>query len=179
MSAAVSRSHRRRPPAGPFSPGVLGRSRLDAGWAPRGLFRTRHRRSAFPVNAVNADGTEQPLAAMALTRGARHMAFLAKGRTLVFLRGDIQHKNLWDPRIVDRRRAGQLIRMLPSRLQYWRLRHSPQTVAKSSLERVRERSRCVVLPGSPAQQKPLSNFRGLPGARVLGRFREKITINAH
>jgi hypothetical protein len=23
------------------------------------------------------------------------MAFLAKGRTLVFLRGDMQHKNLW------------------------------------------------------------------------------------
>jgi dipeptidyl aminopeptidase/acylaminoacyl peptidase len=32
---------------------------------------------------------------MRLTRGARHVAFLAKGRTLVFLPGDIQHKNLW------------------------------------------------------------------------------------
>jgi Tol biopolymer transport system component len=32
---------------------------------------------------------------MTLTRGARHLTFLAGGRTLVFLRGEIQHKNLW------------------------------------------------------------------------------------
>jgi len=29
-----------------------------------------------------------------LTRGARHVVFLSKERALVFLRGDIQHKNL-------------------------------------------------------------------------------------
>ena len=47
------------------------------------------------MNAVSVDASEQPLAAFKLTRGARHLAFLAKGRTLVFLRGDIQHKNVW------------------------------------------------------------------------------------
>ena len=30
-----------------------------------------------------------------LTRGARHLALLPGGRKLVFLQGEIQHKNLW------------------------------------------------------------------------------------
>ena len=33
--------------------------------------------------------------ALMLTRGARHLAFLPGGRALVFLQGEIQHKNLW------------------------------------------------------------------------------------
>jgi dipeptidyl aminopeptidase/acylaminoacyl peptidase len=32
---------------------------------------------------------------MTLTRGARHLTFLPGGRALVFLRGEIEHKNLW------------------------------------------------------------------------------------
>jgi Tol biopolymer transport system component len=32
---------------------------------------------------------------LTLTRGARHVFFLPDGRSLVFLRGDIEHKNLW------------------------------------------------------------------------------------
>ena len=32
---------------------------------------------------------------MTLTRGARHLTFQDGGRALVFLRGEIQHKNLW------------------------------------------------------------------------------------
>jgi dipeptidyl aminopeptidase/acylaminoacyl peptidase len=36
-----------------------------------------------------------PLPALTLTRGARHLAFLPGGQTLVFLRGEILHKNLW------------------------------------------------------------------------------------
>ncbi|MGC1089622.1 MAG: hypothetical protein WA894_14365, partial [Candidatus Acidiferrum sp.] len=36
-----------------------------------------------------------PLPTLTLTRGARHLAFLSGGRTLVFLRGAIQHKNVW------------------------------------------------------------------------------------
>jgi dipeptidyl aminopeptidase/acylaminoacyl peptidase len=32
---------------------------------------------------------------MTLTRGARHLAFLPGGLALVFLKGEIQHKNLW------------------------------------------------------------------------------------
>jgi len=30
-----------------------------------------------------------------LTRGARHLTFLPGGRALLFLQGEIQHKNLW------------------------------------------------------------------------------------
>jgi len=33
--------------------------------------------------------------ALTLTRGARHLTFLNGGRALVFLRGEIQHKDLW------------------------------------------------------------------------------------
>jgi len=32
---------------------------------------------------------------LTLTRGARHLAFLPGGHSLVLLRGEIQHKNLW------------------------------------------------------------------------------------
>ena len=71
---------------------------VDPAWAPDGrlvVYSGPDIGTTFAVNAVSVDATEQPLAAMTLTRGSRHMSFLAKGRTLVFLRGDIQHKNLW------------------------------------------------------------------------------------
>jgi Tol biopolymer transport system component/DNA-binding winged helix-turn-helix (wHTH) protein len=71
---------------------------VDPAWAPDGrlvVYSGPDIGTTFPVSAVSVDGTEQPRAAMTLTRGARHMTFLAKGRTLVFLRGDIRHKNLW------------------------------------------------------------------------------------
>jgi dipeptidyl aminopeptidase/acylaminoacyl peptidase len=32
---------------------------------------------------------------LTLTRGARHLVFMPGGRALVFLRGEIQHKDLW------------------------------------------------------------------------------------
>ena len=47
---------------------------------------------AFPAQA--GDGSRLPLP-LTLTRGARHVAFLAGGRTLVYLQGDLQHKDLW------------------------------------------------------------------------------------
>jgi hypothetical protein len=47
------------------------------------------------VKAVTAEAAAHPLPALTLTRGARHLAFLPGGRALVFLRGEIQHKNLW------------------------------------------------------------------------------------
>jgi Tol biopolymer transport system component len=47
------------------------------------------------VKAVAAEATAHPIPDMTLTRGARHLAFLSGGRALVFLRGEIQHKNLW------------------------------------------------------------------------------------
>jgi dipeptidyl aminopeptidase/acylaminoacyl peptidase len=47
------------------------------------------------TKAVTAGAAPHPLPALTLTRGARHLEFLPSGRLLVFLRGEIQHKNLW------------------------------------------------------------------------------------
>ena len=47
------------------------------------------------MKAVSADGAAHPLPPLTLTRGARHLTFLPGERTLVLLRGEIQHKNLW------------------------------------------------------------------------------------
>jgi Tol biopolymer transport system component len=51
--------------------------------------------TTFSVKAVTDEATPRPLRTLTLTRGARHLAFLPGGRTLVFLRGDMQHKDLW------------------------------------------------------------------------------------
>jgi Tol biopolymer transport system component len=71
---------------------------VDPAWAPGGdfvVFSGPDIGTTFSVKAVTADSAAHPLPAMTLTRGARHLAFLDGGRVLVFLRGDIQHKNLW------------------------------------------------------------------------------------
>jgi Tol biopolymer transport system component len=71
---------------------------VDPAWAPGGnfvVFSGPDIGTTFSVKAVTAASTAHPLPAMNLTRGARHLAFLDGGRALVFLRGDIQHKNLW------------------------------------------------------------------------------------
>jgi Tol biopolymer transport system component len=51
--------------------------------------------TTFSVKAVAADASAHVLPPLTLTRGARHIAFLPGGRSLVLLRGEIQHKNLW------------------------------------------------------------------------------------
>ncbi|MGE5716982.1 MAG: DNA-binding protein [Acidobacteriota bacterium] len=71
---------------------------LDPAWAPDGRFVAYSGPdigTTFPVKAVTAGGAAHPLPALNLTRGARHLTFLAGGRSLVFLRGEIQHKNVW------------------------------------------------------------------------------------
>jgi Tol biopolymer transport system component len=47
------------------------------------------------LHAANADGSAHPLPEMALTRGARRVAFLAAQNSVVVLRGEIHHKDLW------------------------------------------------------------------------------------
>ncbi len=47
------------------------------------------------LKAANADGSPHPLAEFALTRGARRVAFLEKQDSVVVLRGEIHHKDLW------------------------------------------------------------------------------------
>jgi len=51
--------------------------------------------TTFSVKAVTAEAAPHPLPPLTLTRGARHLVFLPGGGALVFLRGEIQHKNLW------------------------------------------------------------------------------------
>ncbi len=71
---------------------------VDPAWAPDGRFVVYSGAdigTTYPVKAVTADAAVHPFPALTLTRGARHLAFLHKGRELVFLRGDMRHKNLW------------------------------------------------------------------------------------
>jgi Tol biopolymer transport system component len=51
--------------------------------------------TTFSVKAVTPEAAARALPTLSLTRGARHLTFLPGGRELLFLRGDIQHKNLW------------------------------------------------------------------------------------
>ncbi len=71
---------------------------VDPAWVPDGRFVVYSGPdigATFSVKAVTLEGAAHPLPPMTLTRGARHLAFLPGGRALVFLRGEIQHKNLW------------------------------------------------------------------------------------
>ncbi|MGC1485417.1 MAG: hypothetical protein WA789_16610 [Candidatus Acidiferrum sp.] len=71
---------------------------VDPTWAPNGRFVVYSGPdigTTFSVKAVTAEATEHPLPELTLTRGARHLAILPGGRALVFLRGEIQHKDLW------------------------------------------------------------------------------------
>jgi Tol biopolymer transport system component len=71
---------------------------IDPTWAPDGsfvLYSGPDIGTTFSVKAASADGSPHMLPALTLTRGARHLAFLSGSSEVVFLRGDIQHKNLW------------------------------------------------------------------------------------
>src|SRR5207248_6874529 len=74
---------------------------VDPAWSPDGRFVVYSGPdigTTFSVKAAMADAAPHPLPPLTLTRGARHLVFLLGGRSLVLLRGEIQHKNLW---IVD------------------------------------------------------------------------------
>jgi Tol biopolymer transport system component len=71
---------------------------LDPTWSPDGrlvVYSGPDIGTTFPVKAVTAEAVPHLLPTLSLTRGARHLAFLPGGRSLVFLRGEIQHKDLW------------------------------------------------------------------------------------
>jgi hypothetical protein len=51
--------------------------------------------TTFAVKAVTTEATPRLLPPVQLTRGARRLAFLPGGGSLVVLRGEMQHKNLW------------------------------------------------------------------------------------
>jgi len=88
----------RVPLAGPAPSLFVQEYSVDPAWAPDGQFVVYSGPdigTTFSVKAVSADASAHSLPPLTLTRGARHIAFLPGGRSLVLLRGEIQHKNLW------------------------------------------------------------------------------------
>ena len=71
---------------------------VDPAWAPDGrfvIYSGPDIGTTLSVKAVTPEGRPHPLPSLQLTRGARHVVLLPGGKSLVVLRGDIQHKNLW------------------------------------------------------------------------------------
>jgi Tol biopolymer transport system component len=118
---------------------------LDPAWSPDGglvVYSGPDIGTTFSVKAVTAEATPRPLPALTLTRGARHLAFLPGGRCLVFLRGEIQHKDLW---LVDLDTgAERQLTDLPSDFDVRDFDLSPDG-REVVFERVQERSDLVML----------------------------------
>jgi len=72
---------------------------VDPVWSPDGtfvVFSGADVGTTFPLRAAASDGTPHRLPSIKqLTRGGRRLVFLPGQRTLVVLRGEISHKNLW------------------------------------------------------------------------------------
>jgi Tol biopolymer transport system component len=71
---------------------------FDPVWSPDGrfvVFSGPDVGTTFPLKRIAVDGRASTLPGLTLTRGSRHLRFLADGRTLVALKGEIRHKNLW------------------------------------------------------------------------------------
>jgi Tol biopolymer transport system component len=81
------------------SPQVLAREySVDPTWSPDGglfVFSGPDIGTTLEVKASKADGSPYPLPRLTLTRGARHLSFMPGRRSLVVLRGDLRHKDLW------------------------------------------------------------------------------------
>ena len=71
---------------------------LDPAWAADGrfvLYSGADIGTTFAVNAASADGKPYKLPELNLTRGARHMVLLHDSHSVVVLKGELEHKNLW------------------------------------------------------------------------------------
>jgi Tol biopolymer transport system component len=71
---------------------------IDPTWSPNGSFLIYSGAdigTTFPLKAVTPQAAPRPLPTLTLTRGARHVAFLPGGQSLLLLKGDIDHKDLW------------------------------------------------------------------------------------
>ena len=129
------------------SPSVLSRDySLDPAWQPSGsfvIYSGPDIGTTFSVKAVTPDGLAHSLPHLTtLTRGARHLKFLSAGRELAFLRGGIEHKDLWlmDPETGAER---QLTRVPEDfNIQDFDISPDGRDVV---LERVQERSDIVLL----------------------------------
>lgn len=79
------------------TPFVQGYS-IDPSWSPDGRFVVYSGPdigTKFSVSAASAASGAYPLPPLILTRGARHLVLLPGGEKLIFLQGELQHKNLW------------------------------------------------------------------------------------
>jgi Tol biopolymer transport system component len=71
---------------------------IDPAWSPDGsivVFSGADVGTTFPIKAAAADGRPYRIPELPLTRGARRVVFIGKGRSLVVMRGELRHKNLW------------------------------------------------------------------------------------
>jgi Tol biopolymer transport system component len=71
---------------------------LDPAWCPDGTFLVYSGAdvgTTFPVRAAGSAAEPHAIPALELSRGERRLRFLGDSRTLVMLRGDLQHKELW------------------------------------------------------------------------------------
>jgi Tol biopolymer transport system component len=71
---------------------------VDAAWSADGrlvVYSGPDVGTTFQVSAVTADGQPASVPKLTLSRGSRHLCFMPGGRSLVVLRGQIQHKDLW------------------------------------------------------------------------------------
>ena len=71
---------------------------MDPAWSPNGgfmVFSGADVGATFQVKAVTAGGTAYRIPDLTLPRGARHVAFFPGGRSLVVMRGELRHGNLW------------------------------------------------------------------------------------
>jgi dipeptidyl aminopeptidase/acylaminoacyl peptidase len=99
--AAVADGHPRlvNLPLDGGSPVVLAQEySVDPTWSPDGelvVFSGPDIGTTLEVKARKADGSSYPLPRLMLTRGARHLSFMPGRRSLVVLRGELQHKDLW------------------------------------------------------------------------------------
>ena len=71
---------------------------VDPVWSPDGrfmLYSGPDVGTTFPVKAIAPDGKPYPLQPVVLTRGATRLRFLPGSRSVVLMRGEIEHKDLW------------------------------------------------------------------------------------
>jgi Tol biopolymer transport system component len=98
--------------------------------------------TTFSVKSVTPVGEPYTLPPVKLSRGGRHLAFLPGARSLVVLRGEIQHKNLW---VIDRQTGTERqLTNLPADFEINDFDISPDG-HEVVLERVQDRSDIVML----------------------------------
>jgi len=77
---------------------LAGEYSVDPAWSPDGrlvVFSGPDIGTTFEVKALKADGSPYRRPGLTLTRGARRLAFMPGGRSLLVLRGALEHKDLW------------------------------------------------------------------------------------